>query len=98
MKLNERLLITNIFTADYGFSAGGFGHHQKPLAEYVPVIQTRSQLTQYPGDFGTSADPLQLLDKPRAGKEHVLYNPSPASCHSPRNHGEKPIRAIWTSV
>ncbi|XP_052286771.1 DNA-binding protein RFX6-like isoform X2 [Dreissena polymorpha] len=77
----------NFAPQDFGFSTGGFGHHQKPLAEYVPVIQARPQLSQYP-DY-TSNDPLNILDRPHRHKEHSgLYNTSPASCHSPRHHDQ----------
>ena len=74
---------------DFGFSSGNFSHSQKPIAEYVPVIQSRPHISQYTTDY-ISNDPLNILDKPHRLKDNpgLFSNSSPASCHSPRHHGK----------
>lgn len=74
------------FPQDFGFAGSSFNHSQKPIAEYVPVIQPRPQLTQFTPDY--TNDTLNILDKPHRPKDtsNFFNSSSPASCHSPRHH------------
>ena len=73
---------------EFGFTGSTFNHPQKPIADYVSVIQPRPQLSQFTPDY--TNDTLNILDKPHRPKDssNFFNSSSPASCHSPRHHGK----------